>query len=113
MGSNASTPIGSSRFEDFKDEHVQQATMRHLKPHMEDGALVVIGGDGSLRGARALYDGVGVQVVGIPGTIDNNIAGTTALGFHSAVALAKQSIESLTATSAPVGRAVLGEIRGA
>src|SRR2546425_6177041 len=48
-------------------------SMRHLKPHMEDGALVVIGGDGSLRGARALYEGFGVQVVGIPGTIDNNI----------------------------------------
>ena len=46
-----------------------------------------IGGDGSLRGARALYEGFGVQVVGLPGTIDNNIAGTTALGFHSAVAL--------------------------
>src|SRR3989454_1741178 len=113
MGSNASTPIGSSRFEDFKDEHVQQATMRHLKPHMEDGALVVIGGDGSLRGARALYEGFGVQVVGIPGTIDNNIAGTTALGFHSAVALANQSIESLKATSAAMGSVFFVEIMGA
>ena len=61
MGSHASSPIGSSRFEDFKDEQVQQATMRHLRPYMEDGALVVIGGDGSLRGARALYEGFGVQ----------------------------------------------------
>jgi len=113
MGSNASTPIGSSRFEDFKDEHVQQATMRHLKPHMEDGALIVIGGDGSLRGARALYEGFGVQVVGIPGTIDNNIAGTTALGFHSAVALANQSIESLKATSAAMGSVFFVEIMGA
>jgi len=113
MGSNASTPIGSSRFEDFKDEHVQRATMRHLKPYVEDGALVVIGGDGSLRGARALYEGFGVQVVGIPGTIDNNIAGTTALGFHSAVALANQSIESLKATSAAMGSVFFVEIMGA
>ncbi|MGH7183367.1 MAG: 6-phosphofructokinase, partial [Nitrospiraceae bacterium] len=65
MGSHASSPIGSSRFEDFKDEQVQQATMRHLRPYMEDGALVVIGGEGSLRGARALYEGFGVQAVGI------------------------------------------------
>src|SRR3989441_2519175 len=85
-------------------------SMRHLKPHMEDGALVVIGGDGSLRGARALYEGFGVQVVGIPGTIDNNIAGTTALGFHSAVALENKSIESMKATRAAMGSVVFIEI---
>ncbi len=113
MGSHASSPIGSSRFEDFKDEHVQQATMRHLKPYMQDGALVVIGGDGSLRGARALYEGFGVQVVGIPGTIDNNLAGTTSLGFHSAVSLANQSIESLKATSSAMGSVFFVEIMGA
>ncbi len=113
MGSHASSPIGSSRFEDFKDEHVQQATLRHLKPYMQDGALVVIGGDGSLRGARALYEGFGVQVVGIPGTIDNNLAGTTSLGFHSAVSLANQSIESLKATSSAMGSVFFVEIMGA
>ena len=113
MGSHASSPIGSSRFEDFKDEQVQQATMRHLRPYMEDGALVVIGGDGSLRGARALYEGFGVQAVGIPGTIDNNLAGTTSLGFHSAVSLANQSIESLKATSSAMGSVFFVEIMGA
>lgn len=113
LGSHASSPIGSSRFEDFKDEQVQQATLRHLQPYMQDGALVVIGGDGSLRGARALYEGFGVQVVGIPGTIDNNLAGTTSLGFHSAVALANQSIESLKATSAAMGSVFFVEIMGA
>jgi 6-phosphofructokinase 1 len=113
LGSHASSPIGSSRFEDFKDEQVQQTTLRHLRPYMQDGALVVIGGDGSLRGARALYEGFGVQVVGIPGTIDNNLAGTTSLGFHSAVALANQSIESLKATSAAMGSIFFVEIMGA
>ena len=113
LSSLASSPIGSSRFEDFKDEHVQQAAMRHLKPYMQDGALVVLGGDGSLRGARAVYESFGVQVVGIPGTIDNNIAGTTALGFHSAVALANHSIESLKATSAAMGSVFFVEVMGA
>lgn len=113
MGSRASSPIGSSRFEDFKDEQVQQATMRHLQPYMKDGALVVIGGEGSLRGARALYEGFGVQAVGIPGTIDNNLAGTTSLGFHSAVSLANQSIESLKATSSAMGSVFFVEIMGA
>ena len=113
MSSLASSPVGSSRFEDFKDEHVQQAAMRHLKPYMHDGALVVLGGDGSLRGARAIYESFGVQVVGIPGTIDNNIAGTTSLGFHSAVALANQSIESLKATSAAMNSVFFVEVMGA
>lgn len=113
MGSIASSPIGSSRFEDFKDERVQQAAMRHLKPYLRDGALIVLGGDGSLRGARAISEQFGVQVVGIPGTIDNNIAGTTSLGFHSAVALANHSIESLKATSAAMGSVFFVEVMGA
>ncbi len=113
MSSRASSPIGSSRFEDFKDEHVQQSAMRNLAPYLEGGALIVIGGDGSLRGARAIYEVFGTQVVGIPGTIDNNIAGTTSLGFHSAVALADHSIESLKATSAAMGSIFFVEVMGA
>jgi 6-phosphofructokinase 1 len=113
MSSHASSPIGSSRFEDFKEEHVQQAAMRNLEPYMENGAVIVLGGDGSLRGARAMYETFGMQVVGLPGTIDNNIAGTTSLGFHSAVALANQSIESLKATSAAMGSVFFVELMGA
>ena len=47
-----------------------------------------------------------MQVVGIPGSIDNNIEGTISLGFQSAVALADQSIESLKATSAAMGTVI-------
>lgn len=113
LGNQPSTPIGSSRFEDFKDEDVQAAAMRHLQPYLEDGVLIVLGGDGSLRGARAIYERFGVQVVGLPGTIDNNIAGTTSLGFHSAVALADKSLESLKATSAAMGSVFFVEVMGA
>ncbi len=113
MSSHASSPIGSSRFEDFKEEAVQQAAMRNLQPFLEDAALVVLGGDGSLRGARAIYEGFGVQVIGIPGTIDNNIEGTVSLGYHSAIALADQSIESLKATSAAMGSIFFVEVMGA
>jgi 6-phosphofructokinase 1 len=113
LGSRPSSPIGSSRFEDFKDEQVQRAAVRPLEPYLQDGALVVLGGDGSLRGARAIYEAFGVQVVGIPGTIDNNIAGTTSLGFHSALRLADQSIESLKATSSAMGSIFFVEVMGA
>jgi 6-phosphofructokinase 1 len=113
MSSHASSPIGSSRFEDFKDEAVQAAAMRNLEPYLDDAAVIVLGGDGSLRGARAVYEGFGVQVVGIPGTIDNNIEGTVSLGYHSAIALADQSIESLKATSAAMGSIFFVEVMGA
>lgn len=113
MAGFASSPIGSSRFEDFKEEEVQQVAMRNLAPYLENGALVVIGGDGSLRGARALFEKFGVQVVGLPGTIDDNLAGTTSLGFHSAVALANHSFESLKATSAAMGSIFFVEVMGA
>ncbi len=113
LANHASSPIGSSRFEEFKDERVQRVAMAHVEPYLKDGALVVIGGDGSLRGARALFEGFGVQVVGMPGTIDNNLARTTSLGFHSAVALANQSLESLKATSAAMGSIFLVEVMGA
>lgn len=113
MSNHASSPIGSSRFEDFKDEEVQLAAIHHLKPYMEDGALVVMGGDGSMRGARAIYERFGAQVVGIPGSIDDNIAGTMSLGLQSAVALANQSIESLKATSAAMGSVFFVEVMGA
>lgn len=113
LGSRPSSPIGSSRFEDFKDEQVQQAAVRNLAQYLQDGVLVVLGGDGSLRGARAIYEMFGVQVVGIPGTIDNNIGGTTSLGFHSAIRLADQSIESLKATSSAMGSIFFVEVMGA
>lgn len=113
MAGVASSPIGSSRFEDFKDEEVQRVVMRNLAPYLENGALVVMGGDGSLRGARVLFEKFGVQAVGLPGTIDDNLAGTTSLGFHSAVALANHSLESLKATSAAMGSIFFVEVMGA
>ena len=113
MSSHPSSPIGSSRFEEFKQETVQHAAMRHLEPYVRDGALVVLGGDGSMRGARTIYEEFGVQVVGLPGSIDNNIEGTISLGFQSAVALADQSIESLKATSAAMGSVFFVEVMGA
>lgn len=60
-----------------------------------------------------MYEMFGVQVTGIPGTIDNNIGGTTSLGFHSAIRLADQSIESLKATSSAMGSIFFVELLGA
>ncbi len=113
MGDHPSSPIGSSRFEVFKEEQAQFAAIKHLHPYMENGALIVMGGDGSMRGARAIFERFGIQVVGIPGSIDDNLAGTTSLGLQSAVALANESIESLKATSAAMGSVFFVEVMGA
>ena len=113
MSSHASSPIGSSRFEDFKEEHMQQAAMRTLEPYCRTGAGRVWAETAVCAARAPSTKTFGMQVVGIPGTIDNNIAGTTSLGFHSAVALANQSIESLKATSAAMGSVFFVEVMGA
>jgi 6-phosphofructokinase 1 len=109
-GEQASSPVGSSRFEDFGTSGCSGP--RCAEPTSGTGPGRDRG-DGSLRGARAVFEGFGVQVVGIPGTIDNNLAATTSLGFHSAVALANQSLESLKATSAAMGSVFFVEVMGA
>lgn len=76
-------------------------------------ALVVIGGDGSFRGAHALWTEFKVPVVGIPGTIDNDIAGTEAtLGFDTAVNNALEAIDKIRDTASAHERTFLVEVMG-
>lgn len=78
------TFLGTSRSEEFKKSEVQEAVAKQLKEDEVDG-LVVIGGDGSYRGAMSLSKR-GIQTIGIPGTIDNDIPITElTLGFKTAV----------------------------
>lgn len=68
------TVLLTARCEDFKYEEGQKEGLANLYKNECDG-LIVIGGDGSFRGAQAISNR-GVQVIGIPGTIDNDIYGT-------------------------------------
>ena len=62
--------------------------------------LIVIGGDGSFRGAEHLSNHWPGQIIGIPGTIDNDIQGTDAtIGFYTAVDTAVSSIDNVRDTS--------------
>ena len=75
-------------------------------------ALIVIGGDGSLRSAARL-NGEGLAVVGIPKTIDNDIAGTdVTLGFHTAVQIVVDAIDRLTTTAESHNRVMVVEVMG-
>ena len=74
--------------------------------------LVVVGGDGSLSIAQQLCN-AGVPVVGVPKTIDNDIAGTTVtFGFDSAVAFATDAVERLRSTAASHDRVLVCEMMG-
>jgi ATP-dependent phosphofructokinase / diphosphate-dependent phosphofructokinase len=75
-------------------------------------ALVVIGGDGTLRGARDLWR-EGVPLVGVPKTIDNDVGGTDAsVGFHTAVQIATDAVDRLHTTAESHNRVMVVEVMG-
>jgi phosphofructokinase-like protein len=75
-------------------------------------ALVIVGGDGSHRIAHELV-GRGVSVVGVPKTIDNDLAGTdSSFGFDSAVSFATEAIDRLHTTAESHGRVIVVEVMG-
>ncbi|MEK6214521.1 MAG: 6-phosphofructokinase, partial [Vibrio fluvialis] len=78
------TFLGSARFPQFREESVREKAIENLKTHGID-ALVVIGGDGSYMGAKKLTE-MGYPCIGLPGTIDNDIAGTDyTIGYLTAL----------------------------
>ena len=75
--------------------------------------LVVIGGDGSLRGANDLYHEFGVKAIGVPGTIDNDLGYTDrTIGFDTAVNTALSAINNLRDTMSSHDRVVIVEVMG-
>jgi 6-phosphofructokinase 1 len=76
-------------------------------------ALVCIGGDGSFRGAHALNEEFGIPVIGIPGTIDNDIFGTDfTIGFDTAVNTALEAIDRIRDTATSHNRIFIVEVMG-
>ncbi|MBS1766690.1 MAG: 6-phosphofructokinase [Acidobacteria bacterium] len=77
------------------------------------GALVVIGGDGSFRGAEALWREQGIRCAGIPGTIDNDLPGTDrTLGFDTALNTAVEAMDRIRDTASSHDRVFLVEVMG-
>ena len=99
----AGTMLRSARCPEFESYEVQKRAVENLAASGIDG-LVVIGGDGSLRGAAALSK-LGVSTVGIPATVDNDIACTDySLGFDTAVNTAVDAITKIRDTASSHGR---------
>lgn len=106
------TIIGTSRCPEFLDAAVRAAAVRQMH---DDGveALIVIGGDGSFRGALALQDELGVMVAGVPGTIDNDVYGTDeTIGFDTAMNTAVLAIDQVRDTSESTGMMFFVEVMG-
>lgn len=109
--SRGGTILGTARLPEFKEEAVQQKACEKLKAANID-ALVVIGGDGSYRGAKSLTD-LGINCIGIPGTIDNDISGTDAtIGFDTALNTIVECVDRLRDTSSSHHRCSVIEVMG-
>lgn len=105
------TILGSARSKDFQEEEGFSKALKNIKYLGIDG-MVVIGGDGSFKGAKCLCD-AGVPSIGIPGTIDNDLPYTQyTLGFFTALSTVLESVEKIRDTSSSHGRTNVIEVMG-
>lgn len=106
------TILKTARCEEFKQKEYIQQAVDNMEAYGIDG-LVVIGGDGSFRGAKDMYDMFGVKVIGIPGTIDNDLAYTDfTLGFDTTVNTVLGAINNLRDTMTSHDRVCIIEVMG-
>lgn len=106
------TILRTARCHHFMDEAGRTHAAMQLRSLGIEG-LVVIGGDGSYRGAHALWKEHGVACVGIPGTIDNDIGGTQyTIGFDTALNTAVEAIDRLRDTAESHDRIFFVEVMG-
>lgn len=105
------TILYTARCPEFKEPEVQERAAAICRKHGIDG-LVVIGGDGSYRGALALSK-QGIHVIGVPGTIDLDISCTDyTIGFDTAVNTAMEAIDKIRDTSTSHERCSIIEVMG-
>lgn len=105
------TLIKSARLSEFKEESVRQVAIENLKKHGIE-ALIVIGGDGSYMGAKKLSE-AGINCVGLPGTIDNDISSTDiTIGFDTALNNICEAIDKISETMSSHNRCVVIQVMG-
>lgn len=99
----------SKRFHDPANRQLAYEKMQKLKIE----GLIVIGGNGSLEGARLLSEETGIPVIGLPGTIDNDLAYTDyTIGFDTAVNTVLDAITKIRDTSSSHDRSTVIEVMG-
>ena len=106
------TILKSARSKDFRTEEGRKLAFENLQKENID-ALVVIGGDGSFNGALVFNKEYHIPVIGIPGTIDNDIFGTShTLGFDTALNTVVEAIDKIRDTASSHNRLFLVEVMG-
>lgn len=106
------TFLKTARSEEFRTIEGRAKAAENLKKAGVEG-LVVIGGDGSFRGAAALHSEHGIRVVGCPGTIDNDLFGTDyTIGYDTAVNTAVHAIDQIRDTADSHNRLFFVEVMG-
>ena len=109
--SRGGTKLQTARCTEFVDPDVQELAAEICRKHGID-AIVVIGGDGSFRGAQKLA-ALGINTVGVPGTIDLDIACTDyTIGFDTAINTAMEAIDKIRDTSTSHERCTIIEVMG-
>jgi len=105
------TILGTSRSAEFRTPQGLERALQQLHQHNIE-ALVVIGGEGSFKGAATLHR-QGFPVVGVPASIDNDVGGTAvAIGVDTAINTALDAIDKLKDTAAAFHRAFVVELMG-
>ena len=105
------TFLKTARCTEFKQEEVRAKAYEILKKNSVEG-LIVVGGDGSFTGAKLLSE-FGISTVGIPGTIDNDLAYTDyTIGFDTALNTILDSVRKLRDTSSSHERVSIVEVMG-
>lgn len=111
MINRGGTFLGSARFSEFYHEDVRKVAINNLRKNDID-ALVVIGGDGSYMGAKKLTE-MGFPCIGVPGTIDNDVAGTDyTIGYFTALETVVEAIDRIRDTSSSHQRISIVEVMG-
>lgn len=110
--SKAGTCIGTARFENFSKKEIRKKVIENLEKH-EVNNLIVIGGNGSLKGAELLKKESSLNVSVIPGTIDNDFPKTDyTLGFDTALNVITKVIDQLSTTADSHERIIIMETMG-
>lgn len=106
------TILKSSRSKEFMTKEGRKKAYDNLKKHGIDG-LITIGGNGTFTGAHVLYQEYGVPVMGIPGSIDNDIYGTDhCIGFDTATNTVVDAVDRIRDTATSHNRLFFVEVMG-
>jgi 6-phosphofructokinase 1 len=106
------TILKSARSEEFRTTEGRRKAYKNIKDHEID-ALVAIGGDGTFAGGKIFMDEFDFPVIGLPGTVDNDLYGTDyTIGFDTAVNTAVTAVDKLRDTAHSHDRVFIVEVMG-